>query len=70
MFICAFQDGAKQPELCSTPEEFMNALIPFITGLCYCDCNGWNHYLHKSWSKNYCECCRAEKEDILYMSDI
>lgn len=81
LFIRAFQDGAYQPEKRPSPEEFMNALTPFINNLSYCECNGWNHYMHKSWNKNYCEWCRIEKvsnskklipsnmEDILYMSD-
>ncbi|MCM1507984.1 MAG: hypothetical protein NC177_12765 [Ruminococcus flavefaciens] len=81
LFIRAFQDGARQPELRPTPEEFINALNPFIDNLNYCECDSWNHYLHKSWKKNYCEWCRIDQvmnakkalpsnmEDILYMTD-
>ena len=78
LFIRAFQESANNPERRPTPEEFISALEPFIRELHYCNCNGWNHYLHKSWNKNYCEWCRISGykkvipdyiEDILLMSD-
>lgn len=81
LFIRAFQDGARQAGLRPTPDEFIEALKPFVSSLNYCECNGWNHYLHDSWKKSYCEWCRIDKvlgvedhipshvEDILHMTD-
>lgn len=61
LFIRAFKDGASDPTKRPTPEEFLSALEEYISGLCYCKCNNWDHYLYKDYSKGHCEWCRIEE---------
>lgn len=63
LFIRAFVDGAADPTKRPTPNEFKRAIEKYLDGLLYCECDGWDHYLHEDYfnKKGRCEWCRIEK---------
>ena len=79
LFIRAFKDGSSDPTVRPTAEEFLSALEDYTAGLRFCRCDGFDHYLHKTYNKKHCEWCRVEREkqqerqvsneDILWMTE-
>lgn len=64
LFKRAFEDGASDPTKRPRPEEFRKAIEEYVSGLQYCNCDSaFDHYLYKSYNKNYCEWCRIDKEN-------
>lgn len=79
LFVRAFRDGASDPSSRPSAEEFLYALREYTSGLQFCLCSGFDHYLYKDYNAPYCEWCRVEhekkqvrtllKEDIVWMTD-